>query len=67
MTKSELAKLCIPIGVVFVIAGLAILVLGYLNYRQDEKVSSSFFMGFFIIFLGVFFNTYARKLKMQDK
>ena len=67
MTKSELAKLCTPIGIAFVIAGLAVLVLGYLNYRQDGKAGSSFFMGFFIILLGVFFNTYARKLKTQNK
>ena len=67
MTKSELANLCTPVGIVFVIAGIVILVLGYLNYRQDGKVSSSFFMGFFIILLGIFFNTYARKLKTQDK
>lgn len=67
MTKSELAKLCTPIGIVFVIAGLLILILAYLNYRQDGKVSSSFFMGFFVILLGMLFNTYARKLKTQDK
>ncbi len=67
MTKSELAKLCTPVGIIFLIAGLVILVLAFLNYRQDGRVSSSFFMGFFIILLGVFFNTYGKKLKAQDK
>jgi len=67
MTKSELAKLCTPIGIVFVIAGLVILVLGYLNYRQDGRAGSSFFMGLFIIFFGIFWYAYGKRLKTQDK
>jgi drug/metabolite transporter (DMT)-like permease len=67
MTKSEIANLCTPVGIVFLIAGLVILVLAFLNYRQDGRVSSSFVMGLFIIFFGVFWYLYGKKLKAQDK
>jgi drug/metabolite transporter (DMT)-like permease len=67
MTKSELAKLCAPVGIVFFIAGLIILVLAFLNYCQDGRINLSFVMGLFIIFFGVFWYLYGKKLKVQDK
>ncbi len=67
MTKSELANLCTPVGIVFLIAGFVILVLAFLNYRQDGGISSSFLGGISIIFLGVFFYIYGKKLRAQDK
>lgn len=67
MTKSELANISIPMGIVFAIAGVVIFILAFFNYLQDGKVSITFLFGIFFVIFGGFWFTYGKKLKALDK
>jgi uncharacterized membrane protein HdeD (DUF308 family) len=67
MTKSGSAQFHPLLGIIFMIAGVLILILAFLNYLQDGKISLSVLMGFFGIFFGALWYSHAKKSKAQDK
>jgi hypothetical protein len=55
------------LGVVFVIAGVVILILALLNYLQDGRISLAGVMGFIIISLGLLLYSRGKSLKDRDE
>ncbi len=52
MTKSGSAQFHPLLGIIFMIVGAAIVILAFLDYLQDGKISLTFIFGFMSIFMG---------------